>query len=264
MPEKLDLQFVCIPGGEFLMGSSRSRDSKADPDEMPQHPLDCTEFFIMRYPVTNREYNAYLQATKSRPPLFWPQGQYPAEKAEHPVVGVSFLDAVAFCRWAREVTGLPVRLPSEAEWEKTARGTDGRRFPWGEVWEVGCCNSSEAKLGGTTPVNLFSPAGDSPYGVAEMGGNVQEWTSSLYGLYPYDPADGREVYVYDLESPSLFPRFHESGSTSIVHSLEASLGKTCLRGGSWREDWLKSRCAYRGWAAPLHRSDDTGFRCCYE
>jgi formylglycine-generating enzyme required for sulfatase activity len=264
MPEELDMQFVLVPAGEFVIGSSRASDPKAGDDETPQHSLNVTDFYIMRYPVTNDEYNRFIQTTGHRAPLFWKEGQFPVEKADHPVVGVSFLDAVAFCRWARQVTGLAVRLPSEPEWEKAARGPDGRIYPWGNNWELGRCNSVEAKTGSTSPVGQFSPNGDSPYGIAEMAGDVQEWTSSLFGSYPYDPNDGREVFVNELDAPALFPRFYETGATMVASSQEAAAGKTVIRGGSWREDRLTSRCAYRGWAAPLHRSDDTGFRCCYE
>lgn len=261
----LNLDFVLIPAGEFIIGSKASTDSLAEPDEQPQHRLFVSDYYIMRYPVTNLQYLQYLEATGARPPLNWfSNNQVPPEKHPCPVAGVSFLDAARFCLWAAEQTGLPVRLPSEPEWEKAARGPDGRLYPWGSRWEPGRANSREAGLDGPSPVGRFSPQGDSPYGVAEMGGNVQEWIASLYGPYPYDPADGREELVNNLASARTLPRFHETGATSMVHSLEAALDKSMLRGGSWREGRSRSRCAYRSWAAPLHRSDDTGFRCAYE
>lgn len=260
----LDLNFVHIPAGEFIIGSKRSSDPEAPEDEMPQHILEVSDYYIMRFPVTNAQYRQFMEATGYRPPLFWADGKFPAAQADHPVVGVSFLDAAAFCLWAAQVTGLPVRLPTEPEWEKAARGADGRVYPWGNRWEPGRCNSREAERGGTSPVGEYSPQGDSPYGIAEMAGNVQEWVSSLYRPYPYDPSDGREDLVYRLDSLSALPRFHESGGTSMVNSQEAAFDKAMLRGGSWREGRFQSRCAYRSWAAPMHRSDDTGFRCCYE
>jgi len=261
----LNLEFILIPEGEFIIGSNLQADSLAQPDEMPSHRLRITDYFIMRYPVTNAQYFQFVAATGHRPPLFgWPNGQFPSDKRDFPAVGVSYQDAVAFCRWAAEQTGLPLRLPSEPEWEKAARGPDGKIYPWGDRWEPGRCNSQEARQGGVSRVGQFSPQGDSPYGVAEMGGNVQEWCSSLFGKYPYDPEDGREILVYDPEGRGLMPTIHETGCTSNPQALEASLDKSVVRGGSWREAKLKSRCAYRGWAPPMHRSDDTGFRCCYE
>ena len=218
----------------------------------------------MKYPVTNAQFHQFVQATGCRTPLFWTDGAYPEEKADHPVVGVSYLDALAFCAWARQVTGLPIRLPTEPEWEKASRGPETRLFAWGDEWQKGMCNTKDENLNDTAPVEQYSPQGDSPYGIADMNGNVQEWCSSLFGPYPYDPGDGREAHVNDLEGDDLLPKLLETGCTSLPESDEASMGKSVIRGGSWRESRLQARCAYRSWAAPMHRSDDTGFRCCYE
>lgn len=264
MPSELNLDFVLIPEGEFTMGSDHSRDRHAQPDELPAHRLYVTDYYIMRHPVTNAQYAKFVDATGHRAPLFWENGRLPEGKEDLPVVGVSFHDVVAFCRWAAEETGLPIRLPTEPEWEKAARGSDGRVFPWGDEWKNGIANTYEAKIGHPTSVGQFSPQGDSPYGVAEMGGNVQEWISSLFGPYPYDPQDGREVLVYNTDPDDLLPKMHETGCTSVIQSMEASFDKSMLRGGSFRETRPQSRCAYRSWAAPMHRSDDTGFRCVYE
>lgn len=265
MVDTLNLDFVLIPEAEFVMGSNRRRDKLTQSDETPEHRLYTTAYYIMRFPVTNDQYRQFIEATGHRVPNFgWPGGEFPADKADHPVVGVSFHDAAAFARWAAQVTGLPLRLPSEPEWEKAARGPDGIIFPWGNNWEPGRCNSQEERCGGTTPVGRFSPQGDSPYGVAEMGGNVQEWCSSLFGPYPYDPTDGREELVTNPDAASLMPGIRETGCISNAFAAEANRDKTVIRGGSWREEKLKSRCAYRGWAPPMHRSDDTGFRLVYE
>jgi formylglycine-generating enzyme required for sulfatase activity len=264
MQKKLDLEFVLIPAGEFEMGADRSRDRHAPDDEKPCHVLNISDYYIMRYPVSNLQYSLFCQETGHRAPLTWKEGGIPDGKTDHPVVGVSYHDGVAFCSWAAGVTGLAVRLPTEPEWEKAARGPDGRTFPWGNIWDPQRCNCSDLKTGGTTPLGLFSPAGDSPYQVAETGGNVQEWTSSLFGRYPYDPQDGREVLVNNISDHSMLPRLHETGCVASAEMIEAYLGKSVIRGGSWRESKEQSRCTYRSWAAPMHRSDDTGFRCCYE
>jgi len=260
----LDLDFVKIPVGEFRFGSNSRKDHQADSDEQPQHKLSVTDYYIMKHPVTNAQYRVFTDATGHRLPLFWENEVFPADKADHPVVGVSYRDAIAFCRWAGEATGLPMRLPTEPEWEKAARGTDGQIYPWGNKWDMEKCNTRERKLNGTTPVGHYSPAEDSPYGLTDLAGNVQEWLSNLFGSYPYDPDDGRELLVDNLDHDQLMPRLWDTGCTAVPSSLEASLNKSVIRGSSWRETEYQSRCAYRSWAAPLHRSDDTSFRCCYE
>lgn len=260
----LQLDFVCVPDGNFTMGSSRAHDRQAHEEEMPAQVLHVSDYFLMRFPVTNAQYERFLRETGHRAPLFWTNGCYPEGKGDHPVVGVSYYDAIAFCAWAAESTGLPIRLPTEPEWEKAARGPELWTYAWGNEWQSGLCNTSEEKLNGTSAVRQYSPKGDSPYGIADVAGNVQEWCSSLYGPYPYDPADGREAHVYDLHNKDLLPKLIETGCTAMPESNEASLGKSVLRGGSWRESKFQARCAYRSWAAPMHRSDDTGFRCCYE
>ena len=265
MQSKLNLEFLLIPEGEFIIGSNSSADRLAQTDESPQHRLRTTGFYMMRFPVTNAQYQLFMQATGHRHPRFWPKGQFPADQADHPVVGVSFQDAAAFCHWAAEETGLPIRLPTEAEWEKAARGTDGRLYPWGNEWDGHRCNHGEGwRPSNSTPVHQFSPQGDSPYGVADMAGNAQEWCASLFGPYPYDPVDGREILVYNLADQGLMPRLHETGCVANPQQLEAARDKHTIRGGSRRQGRQNSRCAYRSWAAPMHRSDDTGFRCCYE
>lgn len=260
----LELNFVLVPASEFTMGTSRALDRESHDDEMPPQKLLVSDYYMMRYPVTNEQYARFVKETGHRVPLFWSNGSFPDGKGAHPVVGVSYYDAIAFCAWAAETTGLPVRLPTEPEWEKAARGPDARLYTWGNQWKKGLCNLSEEKLNGTSPVECYSPQGDSPYGIADMGGNVQEWCSSLFGGYPYDPTDGREAHVYDLHNQELLPKLLETGCTSMPESDEASVGKTVIRGGSWRESRFQARCSYRSWAAPMHRSDDTGFRCCYE
>jgi formylglycine-generating enzyme required for sulfatase activity len=264
MKTELNLEFVLIPEGEFTIGSNPRKDRLAQTDESPPHQLYVTDYYIMRYPVTNAQYRLFVEATGHRLPLFWPDGQFPADKADHPVVGVSFKDAALFCRWAAQETGLPLRLPTEPEWEKAARGPDGRLFPWGNEWDGHNCNHGEGWPAESTPVGRFSPQGDSPYGMADIAGNVQDWCASLFGAYPYDPQDGREAMVYTAEERSLMPHLHETGCVANPKQIEASLDKQVMRGGSRRQGRHNSRCAYRSWAAPMHRSDDTGFRCCYE
>jgi formylglycine-generating enzyme required for sulfatase activity len=105
---ELQLDFVHIPASTFTMGSNRSRDPKSHADEMPAQLLNVTDYFIMRFPVTNAQYAQFMQETGHRAPLFWKDGKFPEGKADHPVVGVSYYDAIAFCAWAGQVTGLPI------------------------------------------------------------------------------------------------------------------------------------------------------------
>ncbi len=131
-------------------------------------------FRIDKYPVTNAQYSRFVGGTDHSPPRHWEGGAYPAEKGTHPVVYVTWHDAVAYAEWAGK------RLPTEEEWEKAARGSDGRAYPWGD-WEEGRCNTEEAGIGDTTPVGQYSPGGDSPYSCADMAGNVWGWTATREG-----------------------------------------------------------------------------------
>ena len=205
-------------------------------------------YWIGRYPVTVAQFRAFVEASDYRPSdedsLKGPD--------DHPVVRVTWHNTLAFCRWLSERTGVPVTLPSEAEWEKAARGTNGRIYPWGnEVPDERRCNFG-GKVGHTTPVGRYSPqlhsepgaGGDSPYGCADMAGNVWEWTRSLWGEnwekpdfeYPYDPKDGRENL--------------EAGDRAL----------RVLRGGAFDDLAWRVRCASRDGDYPNSRLRCYGFR----
>jgi formylglycine-generating enzyme required for sulfatase activity len=235
-----DLGLVKVPAGEFLMGSV-----EGDADERPQHTLHLPTFYIGKFPVIVDSFDAFLAESGSQ---LEDERRYRAfnRQPDHPVLTVSWHDALEYARWHG------MGLPSEAEWEKAARGTDGRRYPWGNEWREELANTAESrrtervrvfswlrrrpKYGTTTPVGAFSPRGDSPYGCADMAGNVWEWTRSINQPYPYDPSDGRE-------------------------DLQASLGALrVLRGGAFFDVTWFVRCAFRGWSAPGSRNWDVGFR----
>lgn len=224
-------EMLYIPAGEFWMRVGEGQ----------THKIYLDAFYIDRFPVTNEEYKLFVEATGYPVPHYevswgdfaeynWDEEKraYPPNKARHPVVLVSWQDALVYAAWAGK------RLPTEAEWERAARGLDERRWPWGDEFSPGRCNTKEAGLRGTSPVDFFSPAGDSPEGVADMVGNVWEWTSTLYRPLPYDPEDGRE-------------------------SLEAEGWRT-LRGGSWLNDMTIAHCAARLDGDFLFYSN-VGFRC---
>jgi len=247
--EPFEPEMILIPAGEFLMGSDPQKDKDALAFEQPQHTLYLPDYYMAKTPVTNAQYAAFVQATGHRvpnvdedmaKPYNWNGPTPPLGKENHPVVLVSWYDAVAYCSWLAEVTGRPYRLPSEAEWEKAARGTDGRIYPWGDEWDVKRCNSSEERLGGTTPAGAY-PRGASPYGLQDMVGNVWEWTRSLRGErlsfeYPYDPQDGREKL--------------EAGDDA----------QRVLRGGSWGSFRFLARCGSRLYDLPGSRYVIVGFR----
>ncbi len=216
------ISFVFVPKGKFLMGS-REDNKLAYDSEKPQHTVEILrDFWIGQYPVTNEQYDLFVQAKGGMHPVSnW------QKKKNHPVVNVSWNDAQAYCKWLNgqiqnsefKIQNLEIRLPTEAEWEKAARGEFGFEWPWGNEFDKNKCNSSEGGKGGTTPVGVYSPAGDSPYGAADMVGNVWEWTQSLFEGYPYNAKDGRE-------------------------DSKAS-GRRVLRGGSFYYDLRFVRCAVR-------------------
>ena len=240
----IEPQLVRVPTGSFLMGSTEEQVKQAVAKglskdfakaEQPQHSGELPDYFIGKYPVTNAEYRAFVRETGHSSPRHWDGESYPDEKGDHPVVNVSWRDATAYCQWLSEKTGKLYRLPTEAEWEKAARGADGRLYPWGNDWDPARLNSAEGGAGDTTPVGQYSPAGDSPDGAADMAGNVWEWTLSLFKSYPYDSGDGRE----ELEGDGL----------------------RVLRGGSfgYNDRWAV-RCAARYWDGPDFKDGFVGFR----
>ncbi len=194
-----DADMVEVPAGEFLMGTN-----DGPPEERPAHRVDLRRFMIDRLPVTNLEYAAFLDAAT----LAGERGEksyrrYDDDDADarihrvggrwradpgferHPVNEVPWVGARDYCAWRGK------RLPTEAEWEKAARGTDGRRYPWGMTAPAADRARFNAPWNQTAPVDAY-PAGVSPYGVLDLSGNLWEWVSSLYRPYPYSAADGRE------------------------------------------------------------------------
>ena len=154
--EKSGLEFIRIPAGDFIYGEEK-------------RTIYLPEYWISKTPVTNAHYGRFIADTGYDAPRHWQnQTTYPAALADHPVVHVSWSDVVAYCEWA------DIGLPSEEQWEKAARSTDGRTYPWGNDWRENHCNSREAGIGGTSRVGQFSPQGDSPYGCVDMSGNVWE------------------------------------------------------------------------------------------
>ncbi|MEI6514052.1 MAG: formylglycine-generating enzyme family protein, partial [bacterium] len=243
----VEMELVRVPEGEFMMGSDKQKDPEAYDNELPQHKVYLAEYLIGKSSVTVAQFAAFIKASgykttaeKEGSGHDWQHprgaGSDVVHKAAHPVTFVNWDDALAFCAWVSEVTGRELRLPSEAEWEKAARGTDGRIFPWGkQKADATLCNFN-LNVKDTTPVGQYSPQGDSPYGCADMAGNVWEWTNSLFKGYPNQIGDGRE----------------EGGSRDV----------RVLRGGSFfsLSNLRNLRCASRYYTYP--RNFDFGFRVC--
>jgi formylglycine-generating enzyme required for sulfatase activity len=234
------MEFLKIPAGEFYMGADDLDDYEGA--SKPEHLVYLDyDYYIARFPLTNRLYaRMALDRIVSR------------KNALHPVVNVSWYDAWDYVEWINHKhgselpRGLRFCLPSEAEWEKAARGPDGRMYPWGDEFSSNKCNSTESGLGFTSLVGKFSPQGDSFYGASDMAGNVWEWTRSLWGddwdksifNYPYNSEDGRE------------------------EELAEKYVLRVLRGGSFEDGRNNMRCAYRLNFAPDHGDDYYGFRLC--
>lgn len=195
-------EWVSIPAGKFWMG-----ESGAEVNQL--HQVSLPEFMIARVPVTNAQYAIYLADSGEDAPDHWRGKHPPRGKENHPVVNVNWHEAMAYCNWLSIKINQPVSLPSEAEWEKAARGwKDQRDYPWG-AWDELRANTAEFAYGETTPVGLFS-TGASPYGLLDMSGNVREWTRSLADFnYPYQPEDSSRE---DLRAPDDKARVQRGGS----------------------------------------------------
>ena len=255
LPDEPMLGFVEIPEGEFLMGSDQKIDSYAEVDETPQHKVFLHQYYMARYPVTVAQFRAFVKDSGYQPK------DMDCLKGidHHPVVWVEWDEAVQYCKWLTEklctnkhipekITSLinnqgwVVRLPTEAEWEKSARGVDGRIYPWGNDFDANNMNCKEAEIETTSVVGCF-PEGKSPFGILDMCGNTYEWTNTTWGKkgweldfkYPYSISDGREDTSFNTKT--------------IV-----------VRGGYFNSSHTFARCARRDWYYPDFGYDHGSFR----
>ena len=263
------MEFVRVPAGEFVMGSDKSKDPDAYDDELPQHRLTVPEFWIGRTAVTVAQYSEYVKATGRRTQAEvdgksytfvgrelkevvgadWSRPRGPesnvAQKQGHPATHMSWDDALAFCAWASKLAGVDATLPSEAEWEKAARGTDGRIYPWGpEAPDASRLNFNFNERD-TTPVGKYGASGRSLYGCDDMAGNVWEWTRSLWGKAVFKPEFGYSYATRQVERENL-----QAGRDVL----------RVLRGGSFDNTARDVRCAYRMRNYPYSHLVDSGFR----
>jgi formylglycine-generating enzyme required for sulfatase activity len=216
--------YVEVPAGTYPYGDEGRTVEIRQPFRIGRYPVTNQQFaaFIAAGGYDHQEWwsnagRAWLEGAKAAEPEYWHDRRWNAPN--QPVVGVSFWEAEAFCAWAGG------RLPTEEEWEAAARGPQGLVYPWGDAWQDGICNTSEARLGVTSAVGLFPRARQREHGIDDLAGNVWEWCASLYDPKGKDVSDAR-----------------------------------VLRGGSWISDQDGARSAYRGGSYPNYRDYFVGFR----
>jgi len=217
-----------IPAGPFTMGKEG-----ANPDEQPTHRVSLAAFYIDKYEVTVAGYAKFLKSEGADPPFLWQEARQDKNQ-DKPVLGVDWYDAAAYCRWAKK------RLPTEAEWEKAARGTDGRIYPWGNdpPTNIHANFGHEAATGYAAVAKVGSfEKGQSPYGIYELAGNVWEWVADRYDEHYYQ------------HSPERNPRGPTTGPLRVV------------RGGAWNSSPSIITAANRNSNVPSARRSDVGFRC---
>jgi formylglycine-generating enzyme required for sulfatase activity len=224
---------IRVPAGPFTMGTPEEAVDEIVKTyggavqreeilkETPARQVHLPAYAIGKFLVTNQEFQAFVLEGGAPPRSYWEGLEVPPFLRNCPVWEVTWEEAEAYCHWLSEITGRNFRLPSEAEWEKAARGTDAREFPWGNQFRFDRANTREARLGGPTPVGVF-PDGVSPYGVLDMAGNVAEWTASEIAPYPGSPH--RESIAQEIA---------QYGRYRVVRS------------GCWREGRQFARCAAR-------------------
>ena len=240
----LDSQ-VAIAEGPFVQGTDLER---ADAQDKPAHTVTLPLYYIDKYLVTNAQYARFVAATSRRPPLNWKNGRIPQGEALYPVTMVTWYDASAYAQWMGK------RLPTESEYEKAGRGSDNRRWPWGNKMEPSRLNTYY-NVGSASNVGSY-PTGVSPYGVLDLSGDVDEWMADDF--LPYEGSQAAR---------DLFQGKVPVQTSSEDRALKLSEQKTVnrnykvLRGGSWKGDPFSTSLFHRNFAFANHASDFYGFRC---
>jgi iron(II)-dependent oxidoreductase len=236
---------ILIPAGKFHMGTNAE---SADAAARPRHTVNLSAYHIDKYLVTNAQYARFVAATGHRPPSDWQHGRVAPDLLLHPVTLVNWYDASAYAKWAGK------RLPTEAEWEKAARGTDDRRWPWGNTMDPARLNTYY-NVGSATNVTKYAN-GVSPYGVFDMAGNVNQWINDDFIPYPGTDApaetfQGKVARVLSAQDRAL----------KVSDFVKVDKRYKVLRGGSWKGDPFSTASYHRDYSWPNYASDFFGFRC---
>ena len=236
---------VLVPAGSFLMGTNLETANEID---RPQHKVVLPAYRMGKYLVTNAQYARFLAATSHRSPSDWKEGKILQGTLLLPVTLVNWYDATAYAKWAG------CRLPSEAEWEKAARGTDGRRWPWGSTMDPNRLNTYY-NVGSATNVDTYTK-GVSPYGIFDMAGNVDEWVNDDFVPYqgtsaPAEAFQGKEARVQSQQDQAM----------KLSDMVSVDRRYKVLRGGSWKGDPFATASYHRDYTMPNKASDFYGFRC---
>jgi iron(II)-dependent oxidoreductase len=236
---------VLIPAGKFLMGTDLKTTDEAS---RPQHVVNLNAYRIDKYLVTNAQYARFIAATGHRPPSDWKNGKIQQGVLLYPVTLVNWYDASAYAKWAGK------RLPTEAEWEKAARGTDGRRWPWGNEMDPARLNTYY-NVGSASNVTAYAN-GVSPYGVFDMAGNADEWVEDDF--LPYKGTDAAAEVFQGKVARVLNS---EDRAMKLSDMVPVNRQYKVLRGGSWKGDPFSTASYHRDYAWPNFASDFYGFRC---
>jgi len=216
---RFEPETVPIPAGSFIMGSDDHR-----PEEAPRHTVELPAYHIGIYPVTNEQYAQFVEKTGRvvESTLLWDGNLPPDDELGHPVTGITWYEALEYCQWLSELTERHYTLPSEAQWEKAARGPGSRIYPWGDDWDPERCNDDPGKI---IPVTAYPAQSD--YGCFDMVGNGREWTTTLWGKAPSAP-DGKYAYPWaddgrdDISRPQTIRRIYRGGRAKEPHGFRCS------------------------------------------
>ncbi len=234
---RLGHPIVLIPGADAVASKEHASHTVSE------------ALWIDKYPTTNAQYAQFVRETAYAAPNTWARGRFPEGQGDHPVVMVTWEDAMAYCRWAGKA------LPTEAQWEEAAGGAHRRRYPWGDLWDRSKCCCAEGQAIGTAPVGAH-PEGVSPYGCHDMVGNVWEWCKNAYTRDVYVPPDPVDEMLNEANKSGWDESGYGTAGGHIVYEFS-----NAARGGSWATNVFPRGMRSRDFVHPEAASESLGFRC---